>query len=97
MQQVTEAWAGSNGLELLPPPELCSPTISCIQAGTLDTAAFLAGMKQRGHELGDGYGELRNRTFRIGHMGDHSETELAAMLAIADDVIAGLRSSRPAR
>jgi aspartate aminotransferase-like enzyme len=97
MQQVTEAWAGSNGLELLPPPELCSPTISCVRTGGLDVTAFLAGMKARGHELGDGYGELKGTTFRIGHMGDHTETELAAMLAIADDVIAGLRAARPAR
>jgi aspartate aminotransferase-like enzyme len=97
MQQVTEAWAGSNDLELLPPPELCSPTISCIRSGALDVAAFLAAMKQRGHELGDGYGELKGQTFRIGHMGDHTESELAAMLAIADDVIAGLRAAQPAR
>ncbi len=91
MQQVTEAWAGSNGLELLPPPELCSPTISCIQAGGLDVAAFLAAMKERGHALGDGYGELKGKTFRIGHMGDHTEAGLAAMLALADDAIAALR------
>lgn len=91
MQQVTEAWAGSNGLELLPPPALCSPTISCIQAGGLDVAAFLAAMKERGHALGDGYGELKGKTFRIGHMGDHTEAALAAMLALADDAIAALR------
>ncbi|MBK7644284.1 MAG: alanine--glyoxylate aminotransferase family protein [Planctomycetes bacterium] len=91
MQQVTEAWAVSNGLELLPAPELCSPTISCVRAGDLDVAAFLAGMKERGHVLGDGYGELKGKTFRIGHMGDHTETELASMLQLADDVIAGLR------
>lgn len=91
MQQVTEAWAGSNGLGLLPPPELASPTISCIQAGGLDVAAFLAAMKERGHVLGDGYGELKGKTFRIGHMGDHTESALSAMLALADDVIAGLR------
>jgi aspartate aminotransferase-like enzyme len=97
MQSRTAAWAKSHALELLPPAELCSPTISCIRSGGLDVAAFLAGLKQRGHELGDGYGELKGKTFRIGHMGDHDESGLAAMLAIADDVIAGLRSARPAR
>jgi aspartate aminotransferase-like enzyme len=97
MQRRTADWATSHGLELLPPPELRSPTISCIRSGGLDVAAFLAGMKQRGHELGDGYGELKGKTFRIGHMGDHTETGLAAMLAIADDVIAGLRAARPIR
>jgi len=97
MQRRTAAWAKAQGLELLPPAELCSPTISCIRSGGLDVAAFLAAMKQRGHELGDGYGELKGKTFRIGHMGDHQETGLAAMLAVADDVIAGLRAARPAR
>jgi len=97
MQRATAAWADAHGLEFLPPPELRSPTISCIRSGGLDVPAFLAGMKQRGHELGDGYGELKGQTFRIGHMGDHTESGLAAMLAIADDVIAGLRQSQPAR
>jgi len=97
MQRRSAAWAEAHGLEYLPPPELRSPTISCIRSGGLDVAAFLAALKQRGHELGDGYGELKGKTFRIGHMGDHTETGLAAMLAIADDVIAGLRTARPVR
>jgi len=87
MQQVTEAWAQSNGLDLLPPPELCSPTISCIRAGSLPIEAFLKSMRERGHQLGEGYGDLKRSTFRIGHMGDHPEAELSAMLQIADDVI----------
>ncbi len=94
MQQVTEAWAASNSLELLPAPALRSPTISCIQAGGLDVPAFLAAMKARGHEVGNGYGDLKDKTFRIGHMGDHTESRLSEMLAIADDVIAGLPAAR---
>jgi aspartate aminotransferase-like enzyme len=91
MQQVTEAWAGSNGLELLPSPEHCSPTISCVKSGELDVAALIAGLKERGHEIGNGYGDLKGKTFRIGHMGDHTEAGLAEMLQHADDVIAGMR------
>jgi aspartate aminotransferase-like enzyme len=91
MQQVTEAWAHSNGLELLPLPEHASPTISCIRAGSLDVAALIAGLKERGHEIGNGYGDLKGKTFRIGHMGDHTEAALAAMLQQADDVVAALR------
>jgi aspartate aminotransferase-like enzyme len=44
-------------------------------------------MLARGHQLGEGYGELKRSTFRIGHMGDHTEVTLAQMLSIADDVI----------
>ncbi|MBL8863428.1 MAG: alanine--glyoxylate aminotransferase family protein [Planctomycetes bacterium] len=94
MQQVTEAWAASNGLELLPAPALRSTTISCIQAGDLDVPAFLAAIKARGHELGNGYGDLKDKTFRIGHMGDHTESRLAEMLQLADDAIAEVRGAR---
>lgn len=91
MQQVTEAWAASHDLSLLPLPEHASPTISCIRAGNIDVAALIAGLKDKGHEIGDGYGNLKGKTFRIGHMGDHTEESLAEMLALADDVIATLR------
>jgi aspartate aminotransferase-like enzyme len=91
MQQVTEAWAHSNDLELLPAPEHASPTISCIRAGNLDVKGLIAGLKERGHEIGNGYGDLKDKTFRIGHMGDHTEAGLAEMLQIADDVVAALR------
>ena len=91
MQQVTEAWAHSNGLELLPAPEHASPTISCVRAVDLDVPALIAGLKERGHEIGNGYGDLKDKTFRIGHMGDHTEAELAEMLQLADDVVAAIR------
>jgi len=91
MQQVTEAWAHSNGLELLPAPEHASPTISCVRAIDLDVPALIAGLKERGHEIGNGYGDLKGKTFRIGHMGDHTEDGLREMLALADDVVATIR------
>jgi aspartate aminotransferase-like enzyme len=94
MQQVTEAWAASNDLEMLPAPPLRSVTISCVQAGDLDVPAFLTAMKAKGHELGNGYGDLKDKTFRIGHMGDHTESRLAEMLQLADDAIAVQRAAR---
>jgi aspartate aminotransferase-like enzyme len=91
MQQATEAWAASAGLALLPAPEHASPTISCVKAGDLDVAKLIAGLKARGHEIGNGYGDLKGKTFRIGHMGDHTEEGLREMLEAADEVVAGLR------
>ncbi len=94
MQQVTEAWASSNGLELLPEPRYRSTTISCVKAGDVDVPALIAAMKAKGHELGNGYGDLKDKTFRIGHMGDHTEARLAEMLQIADDVIVAVRAAK---
>jgi aspartate aminotransferase-like enzyme len=97
MLRTTEAWAARNGLEHLPAPALRSPTISCIHKGDLDVPALIAGLKERGHELGNGYGDLKDKTFRIGHMGDHTEARLAGMLALADEVVAGLRGGSRTR
>jgi aspartate aminotransferase-like enzyme len=91
MQQATEAWAESSSLPMLPAPELASPTISCVRSGDLDVAKLIAGLKERGHEIGNGYGDLKGKTFRIGHMGDHTEAGLREMLEAADDVVAAMR------
>jgi aspartate aminotransferase-like enzyme len=88
MQARTVQWAAGHGLELFPPADLASPTISCIRAGSIDTPGFIAGLKARGFEIGNGYGKLKNETFRIGHMGDHTEAGLERLLAAADEVLA---------
>jgi len=91
MQRATQTWARSHDLRLLPEEAHASPTISCVQAGGVDVPALIAGLKQRGHEIGNGYGDLKNKTFRIGHMGDHTEAALAEMFALADEVLASAR------
>ena len=91
MQRATEAWARNHDLGMLPAPEHASPTISCVKAGSLDVQRLIADLKERGHEIGNGYGDLKGKTFRIGHMGDHTEAGLAEMLALASEVVAAIR------
>ena len=45
-------------------------------------------------ELGNGYGDLKDKTFRIGHMGDHTEAGLQEMLQLADDAIVAVRAAK---
>jgi aspartate aminotransferase-like enzyme len=44
-------------------------------------------MTARGWTLGTGYGKLKDSTFRIGHMGDHTVDELDALLAALEEVL----------
>lgn len=93
MRQRTLTWAAGHGLAPLPPEPFRSPTVSCLSTerpgGTpIDAAALVRGLAARGFEISGGYGELRGRTFRIGHMGDHTEEGLEALLAAADEVLA---------
>jgi aspartate aminotransferase-like enzyme len=88
MQARTARWAGDHGLELLPAPEFASPTVSCIRAGQVDVAAMASDLLARGHEISNGYGDLKGLTFRIGHMGDHTEEGLESLLTAMDEVLA---------
>ncbi|TDJ66194.1 MAG: alanine--glyoxylate aminotransferase family protein [Planctomycetota bacterium] len=90
MRAATIAWAKGHGLALLPEEQYGSPTVSCIRAGDVDVAALVTGLAERGLSISDGYGPLKGETFRIGHMGDHTEEGLAELLAATDEVLAAI-------
>ena len=47
-----------------------------------------AAVARRGYVIGSGYGRLKDTTFRIGHMGDHTVAGLDGCLAAAEDALA---------
>ncbi len=87
-KQKTLVWAKSRGIEPFPAPEVSSTTVSCLKAGSIDVTALIEGLQKKGHEIGNGYDKLKGITFRIGHMGDHTEEDLESLLAAADEVLA---------
>jgi aspartate aminotransferase-like enzyme len=44
-------------------------------------------MKARGYTVSEGYGPLKDKTIRIGHMGDHSVAEVREVLAQLEVVL----------
>ena len=69
-----------------------SPTVTCIR----NTSGFsVAGLNdelgQQWAMISNGYGVLKEKTFRIGHMGDTQEWEIRGLLATIDRIV-GLRS-----
>jgi aspartate aminotransferase-like enzyme len=46
-------------------------------------------MRERGWVIGGGYGKLKETSIRIGHMGDHSVSELEGLLATLEEVLDG--------
>ncbi len=51
--------------------------------------AIRTEMKALGYTLGGGYGQWKDTTFRIGHMGDITVADLEAMLDVLDQVARG--------
>lgn len=90
MQRATEQWAAKHALEFIPAPEHRSWTVACIKRGAFEVPKLLSELKKRGHTISNGYGDLKDVSFRIGHMGDHTEAELAELFAAADEALGAL-------
>jgi len=66
-------------------PDHASATVTAI-APVLPPETIRAEMKKRGYTLGGGYGNWKETTFRIGHMGDIPLADLEAMLDVLTEV-----------
>lgn len=79
------------GLSVLPPRPLRSPTVTCIRLPEgLMGPDVVSGMAKRGYVIGGGYGKLKPTTIRIGHMGDHTMGELNELLTVLEEVLKSL-------
>lgn len=70
-------------------PAHASMTVSALEPSNLDAETIRYRMKEKGFTLGAGYGQWKEKTFRIGHMGDIPLDSLGKMLDVLDEVAAG--------
>jgi predicted phosphoserine aminotransferase len=90
MARRTWAWCDEMGLEILVQDESYrAPTVTTIHCpGGWTGPALAAAVKERGFQIATGYGRMKDETFRIGHMGDHTEEGLEELL----DALSGVLS-----
>jgi aspartate aminotransferase-like enzyme len=94
MAELTWAWVAEMrgkgvALEILAPEGARSPTVTTIRLPEPWTGPKLVNaVKERGYVVATGYGKLRDSTFRIGHMGDHTVEALESLLGVLDEVFA---------
>jgi aspartate aminotransferase-like enzyme len=100
MQAMTADWVATlhaaHGEEfgILAPVSGRSPTVTCITLPRgLSGTAVAADVARSGYVIGPGYGELRDRTIRIGHMGDHTPSGLSRCLAAVGETLRKLLST----
>ncbi|MEK6610822.1 MAG: alanine--glyoxylate aminotransferase family protein [Gemmatimonadota bacterium] len=95
MRERVERWTREKGealgIAFLPREGRRSWTVSCHRleaAADGRTGGSVAKrMEARGFVIAAGYGKLKDSTFRIGHMGDHTVPELDALLAELEQVL----------
>jgi aspartate aminotransferase-like enzyme len=92
MAKRTYAWVAEMNdrgvpLAILAPEGFRSPTVTTIKAPAGWTGPRVtSAVRERGFVITTGYGKLKETTFRIGHMGDHTLAELETLLAALEDV-----------
>lgn len=87
MARRTHEWAEAltsetgEDFSVLAPPGFRSPTVTALRLpGRLAGPEVARRLQERGYTVSPGYGKLKERTIRIGHMGDHTLEELEALL-----------------
>ena len=88
MATLTRAWAVEQ-FGLFAEEGARSDTVTCV-ANTrgLKVAEFITALASRGLGISNGYGKLKEATFRIGHMGDHAVDAVRGLLRAMDQVLA---------
>ena len=81
LAKIAQDWAREN-CELYSNPENLSVTVTCVTNTTgIATSDLIKAMGEKGYLMSNGYGPLKDKTFRIAHMGDLTEEELKTYLS----------------
>ncbi len=91
MRDSAIAWAKGHGFQLLADEAYASPTVTCLANSLeINIPALNAFLRGRGMIISNGYGaKLKNKTFRIAHMGDLQLTDMEELFAAMDAFLAG--------
>ncbi len=84
MAEQVQRWAKDN-FALFPEEKFASPTVTCIRnTHNLSIVELNRGLAEAGFVISNGYGKLKEKTFRIAHMGDMTLEEIEELLLKID-------------
>lgn len=87
MAKYVREWAKKN-FELFPEERYASNTLTTIKnTRNIDVSALNKALGERGFTISNGYGKLKDKTFRISHMADYTLDEVKSLIAAIDDIL----------
>jgi aspartate aminotransferase-like enzyme len=91
--KITRNWAKEIGFEMFPvKEEYCSNTVSTMKNSLgIKIGDMTSKLQERGYKIVNGYGSLRDKTFRIGHMGEVTVKDLNKMLKVLSEIVDTLK------
>jgi aspartate aminotransferase-like enzyme len=87
----TRAWADERGFVNPIAVADRSPTVTCLEpppTAGVEAPGLVRRLAARGFTVAGGYGAWKPSTFRIGHMGEVRESDLAPLLTTLDELLA---------
>jgi predicted phosphoserine aminotransferase len=85
MQKQVADWVVARGFDFFTEEPYRSPTVTTItNTHSIDVGKLNAFLRQHNMLISNGYGDLKGKTFRIAHMGDTTEEEIAHLLQTID-------------
>ena len=87
MMEMVREWAGRN-FALLAEDDIASRTVTTVvNTRNIDISELNRELKKRGMMISNGYGELKDKTFRIAHMADTTPAQITELLDNLDDIL----------
>lgn len=87
MAEMTREWARKH-FDVFPKEGFESETLTAIEnTRGIDVSNLIQELKERGYLISNGYGKLREKTFRIGHLANKKPGQLKELLKEINDVL----------
>ena len=87
MADLVRNWADKKLAGVFPEPGYQSDSIGVLNRGPVDYDALNSKLKAKGYEISNGYGDIKEKTFRIGHMGDATPEGVKKLLSAMDEIL----------
>jgi aspartate aminotransferase-like enzyme len=86
MANYTRNWVKNKGLTLFADEKVASNTVTCINSSEIDVPKLKEDLRKRGYFFATGYGQFKDKNFRIAHMADRKLSELKKYLETIDEL-----------
>lgn len=87
LAQIARDWAAKH-FKLFSDENYLSNTVTCVENNKgIDASALGKALAEKGYEFSNGYGNLKDKTFRIAHMADMDKPMLLDYLAAIEEIL----------
>jgi aspartate aminotransferase-like enzyme len=83
----TRQWVKNQGLELFAEEKVASNTVTCVKTEGININILKEELKKKGYLFAMGYGPVKEKVFRIAHMGDRTLEELKTYLNNIEEIL----------